>query len=87
MVTANERLIYYSNAPEACDICKRSLADEKFMIDGEVEGHSAWANMCEDCFHKHGVKIGWGYGQLYKRDTNGWLLVGSFCPDSVLIDI
>lgn len=82
MVTAKERLNYYSNAPKICDICKRSLDDERFMIDGAVKDHDAWANMCADCFLKYGVKIGWGYGQLYRQDANGWLLVGGFCPDS-----
>lgn len=52
------------------------------MIDGQVKGHSAWANMCADCFCTYGTKIDWGHGQLYKRDMHGWLLVGGFCPDS-----
>lgn len=84
-VTAKEKLIYYSNSPETCNICNRPLADEKFMIDGAIKGNTAWANMCADCFRRHGVKIGWGYGQLYKKDTNGWLLVGGFCPDSGIL--
>lgn len=84
MVTAEKKKIYYTNAPEICDICKCSLADEKFMIDGEIKDCGVWANMCADCFHMYGVKIGWGYGQLYKRDKNGWLLVGGFCPDQEL---
>ena len=81
-VTAKKKLIYYSNAPETCNICNRSLADEKYMIDGAIKGNTAWANMCADCFRKYGVKIGWGYAQLYKKDANGWLLVGGFCPES-----
>lgn len=82
MVTAKKIKIYYSGAPEVCDICRCSLTDEEFMIDGKVKGHGAWTNMCADCFHMCGVKIGWGYGQLYMRDVNGWLLVGGFCPNS-----
>lgn len=52
------------------------------MVDGEVQGCGLWANMCADCFRAYGTKIGWGHGQLYKRDANGWLLVGGLCPDS-----
>lgn len=81
MATAKERQIYYSDAPEICDLCKCPLSDEKFMIDGKIKDHYAWANMCAECFYIYGVKIGWGYGQLYMRDANGWLLVGGFCPD------
>jgi hypothetical protein len=36
--------------------------------------------MCEDCFYSHGDKIGWGHGQLYMRDDQGWLEVAGFCP-------
>ncbi len=82
MVTAEKRKIYYADAPDVCDICQCTLSEEKFMVDGEVKGRGLWANMCADCFRAYGTKIGWGYGQLYKRDGNGWLLVGGFCPDS-----
>lgn len=87
LATAKERQIYYSDAPEVCDLCKCPLSDEKFMIDGKVKDHYAWANMCAECFYIHGVKIGRGYGQLYMRDANGWLLVGGFCPDEETFNI
>lgn len=82
MSTAKKRNIYYSSAPDVCDICRFPLSDEKFMVDGAVRGSLPWANMCADCFCSYGVKIGWGYGQLYKQEAGKWLLVGGFCPDS-----
>lgn len=83
MATAKKRNIYYSNAPDVCDFCKFPLSHERFMVDGAVQGDLSWANMCPDCFCAYGVKIGWGYGQLYKREADKWLLVGGFCPDSL----
>lgn len=85
MQTAQEKQIYYSDAPDICDICECSLTDEKFMIDGAIRENGVWANMCGECFLTYGNKIGWGYGQLYLNDAKGgWLLVGGFCPDSDL---
>lgn len=82
MVTAKKRNIYYAGAPDVCDICGFPLSDERFMVDGAVRGSSVWANMCASCFCAYGVKIGWGDGQLYKREAGKWLLVGGFCPDA-----
>ena len=81
MATAKKRNLYYADAPSVCDICKFPLSDAKFMVDGAVRGSLSWANMCGDCFFTYGVKIGWGYGQLYKREAGKWLLVGGFCPN------
>lgn len=82
MDTAKKKNIYYSNATEVCDICKFPLSNETFMVDGAVQGSHSWANMCADCFCAYGVKIGWGYGQLYKQEAGKWLLVGGFPKDS-----
>lgn len=73
---------YYINPPEVCDICKFRLSSYKYMIDGKLEGSTAWANMCPDCFIHFGEAIGWGSGQLYLRQGNKWLLVGGFKEDS-----
>ena len=83
MDAAKKRNIYYSNAPDVCDICRFPLSDERFMVDGAVRGGLPWdkATMCADCFCAYGVKIGRGYGQLYKQEAGKWLLVGGFSPD------
>lgn len=68
--------------PERCDICKTSLENKKYMIDGEMKNRSMWAIMCPDCYHVHGNGIGWGSGQLYYHQDGQWLMVGGF-SDSV----
>ncbi|WCE05808.1 hypothetical protein PJ250_07635 [Pseudoxanthomonas sp. JBR18] len=73
--------LYFSSPPTQCDLCQRSLATDKYMIDGAVKDlGGAWACMCADCFNKRGQRIGWGYGQLYLRDDIGWLEVAGFRP-------
>lgn len=75
-VTLEKKNQYYSGAPSACDICKCPFEDDNFMVDGKMRDHSAWAHMCADCFGAYGENIAWGQGQLYKKDDEGWLLVG-----------
>ena len=81
MDTARQNQIYCFVAPDFCDICGCSLAEEKFLIDGALRNNGVWAYMCGDCFVAYGDKIGWGYGQLYQKDDKGWLLVGGFCTE------
>ena len=66
---------YYDPPPKQCDICKISLANKKYMIDGGVKKHFGWAIMCPDCHRIHGNGIGWGLGQLYRRQDDQWLMV------------
>lgn len=70
---------FYIPPPTSCDQCGKSLANEKYFIDGEIRGSSAWGNMCGHCHSLSGEEIGWGKGQLYlNRGTNGWIMVGGF---------
>jgi len=73
----------YFNAPEVCDICKKPLADKRFMIDGNFKpGGCLWGCMCARCFLEVGEGIGWGRGQLYTHLENGeWLMTAGFCPE------
>lgn len=72
--------VYFHPAPEHCDLCRRSMANEKYLIDGAVNGLSGWACMCARCFLVRGQRIAWGHGQLYRRDDKGWLEVAGFPP-------
>jgi hypothetical protein len=68
---------YHPDIPEYCDICSIPLAGESFFSDGRLQGSLAWANMCADCTVYHGAGIGWGTGQLYRKERDGrWLMVG-----------
>lgn len=71
---------YDVNPPDTCDICMKPLKRRRFMVDGKVRGHSAWACMCSDCFLAFGEGIAWGKGQLYQQNPQGWRLVGGECP-------
>lgn len=77
---ANRRKTYFSPSPDICDLCRRSLSEEKYMIDGGVKGERGWACMCSACFAVKGRGIGWGVGQLYLHDSKGWLEVSGFSP-------
>lgn len=78
--------VYFSPPPTHCDLCRRSLSKDKYMIDGAVKDLGGWACMCAECFDKRGEKIGWGHGQLYLRSENGWLTVAGFPPPSAVED-
>lgn len=72
---------FYSDPPEACDICTNPLSKDSFMSDGRIRGKTAWANMCADCTLYYGEGIGWGVGQLYQKEVDGrWRLVGGGAP-------
>ncbi|MES1942669.1 hypothetical protein PC39_01040 [Salinisphaera sp. PC39] len=82
MDRAKKDKVYFSSPPTHCDLCRKSLSNDKYMIDGAVKDLGVWACMCADCFNKRGRKIGWGHGQLYLCDENGWLEVAGFPPAS-----
>lgn len=59
---------YYIGAPEACDVCKAKIGDT--FTDGKTS-MGPWANMCPSCHDDHGVGVGTGRGQTYKREADG----------------
>jgi hypothetical protein len=80
MQIARSKELYFSSPPERCDLCTKSFAIEKYMIDGAMKNARGWAFMCEACFLERGRSIGWGHGQLYLREDKGWLEVAGFPP-------
>ena len=45
------------------------------MIDAELPGRGhVWGWICMECAKAQGVRIGWGSGQRYRRDGEGWVL-------------
>jgi hypothetical protein len=59
---------YYVSPVEKCDICKAPNPQE--FVDGAMR-QGPWAIMCMICFPKHGVGLGSGLGQHYKKDHTG----------------
>lgn len=80
-------------SPEWCNLCGTSLLDQRFLIDGEVKdtlqtpipGHRSvgqWSFMCGACYAKRGCGVGWGTGQLFRRNSEGiWIMAAGFPPD------
>ena len=67
------RGVYFSPAPSSCDLCSRLF--EEFMIDGAIKGMSGWGCLCEKCFVEYGKGLGIGYGQLFRKTQDGWLMI------------
>lgn len=65
---------FYINPPQNCDICNVNFDSQKYFIDGQTIG-GPFGFMCESCVKEHGVGIGYGKGQLYKRNGKEWVLV------------
>lgn len=79
---ANLKQIYNYDNPEQCDLCSRSLENERFFVDGARRDSLQWANMCTECFSQQGQGIAWGKGQLYMRqEDDRWLMTAGFPPE------
>lgn len=75
------REVYYHSPPTDCDVCTIPLGGERYISDANLRGDGGWATMCADCTVHHGVGIGWGSGQLYRRESDGrWLMVSGGDP-------
>ena len=59
---------WISPLPTNCDICQQQIGNE--FIDGKTK-QGPWGFMCPQCYEKHGVGLGTGYGQLYQKQLNG----------------
>ena len=76
-----KRQSYSLPPPQTCDLCSKSLSEEKYYIDGLLKNTTGWANACPKCYFKNGMCIAWGEGQLYMQVEKGsWLLVAGFPP-------
>ena len=62
---------YFVNPPANCDLCERAFSQEECFVDGRVRGVGGCGFMCTDCFGEHGVGLGLGIGQLYRRERDG----------------
>jgi hypothetical protein len=74
-----KRKSYFPDVVDKCDVCERDLQGRDFMVDAVAPNLGGGCGcMCALCFEQVGGKLGMGYGQLYKRDENGWLLVAGY---------
>ena len=77
---------FYNNSnitDASCDLCKIKLNSKDFFIDGKIKNSGGkWGNVCLNCFEEHGIQIGKGIGQLYKKnDKDKWLLFAGWKPN------
>jgi hypothetical protein len=68
MVTTESKPFAYVNPPLLCDICSCPVGSE--FVDGKTLAGS-WAEMCMGCHKKHGLGLGIGKGQHYRRESIG----------------
>lgn len=95
LIGANET---HPDPPGNCDLCGVwLLAEMVVFVDGETTrdrteirtptgealSMGAWANMCFDCYARHGAGIGWGTGQLYvRRPDERWQSIAGGSPET-----
>ena len=64
---------WVSDIPTHCDITRKPITDE--FIDGKTI-YRVWAIMHPDALEEHGVGLGQGKGQRYRKQPNWrWLKV------------
>ena len=65
--------VYWSGDPGEKDDFGFPIKDE--FIDGKTQ-MGPWANMAPSTFKIHGIGLGQGYGQRYKKQADGrWLKI------------
>lgn len=65
---------WMGSTPTNCDLCQRPFGDT--MIDGAVKPQGSWGLLDLGCHRMHGVGLGTGRGQMYRRQADGrWLKV------------
>ena len=57
--------IWHGTPPTVCDLCNGPLGD--LFFDASTRPTGSWAVLCGDCFRTHGVGLGHGVGQAYRR--------------------
>lgn len=85
-VIQEETKKWMGRKPTNCDICHNGITD--WWVDGKTK-FGPWANMCSQCFGKHGIGMGLGKGQKYNANTlekieeeNLWMKNSALSPDN-----
>ncbi|MFC3792611.1 hypothetical protein [Sphingobium agri] len=62
----------------SCDGCGKIFVEGDYMVDGPLHRGGPWGNICERCFLTGDRKLGIGLGQLFKKTSAGWPMVGGY---------
>lgn len=74
--------IYRTPVPTHCGMCECEFKHETWLVDGTLKSSFEGMDMCVGCAYDFGRGIGWGKGQIYKKQSDGrWLCVGGFRPE------
>lgn len=58
---------WMGSPPTKCDLCGRPF--DKFFVDGKTR-MGPWGMLCTGCHASHGIGLGTGKGQRYKRTAS-----------------
>lgn len=61
-----------NDTPDKCNLCQTKIEDH--FVDGKIK-NGPWAIMCAFCALAHGVGLGVGKGQLYKKAEDTFVKV------------
>lgn len=69
-----DKVYWIGPAPAKCDICGKPIGNT--FVDGKTLPQNMWGMLDLACHRMHGVGLGTGRGQMYRRQENGrWLKV------------
>ena len=69
-----EPVYWIGDVPAKCDLCGQPI--KTTFADAKVDHDGPWGNMDLKCLRIHGVGVGKGKGQVYRRQDDGrWLKV------------
>lgn len=73
--TQGVRPVYWTGqAPIHCDLCARPLGNT--FVDGATKPQGRWGSLDLKCHRVHGVGIGAGKGQVFRKQDDGrWLKI------------
>ena len=60
---------WIGSTPTNCDVCGKPILDT--FVDGKTRG-GPWGMMCVPCHGAHGVGLGLGRGQRYRKSNDKW---------------
>ena len=64
------RKYWHGSSPARCDLCGGPTDGE--FVDGKLRSGGMWGILCLPCHSEHGVGLGTGFGQKYKKIGKNW---------------